>query len=695
MSHSQYYSRELQHTDRSRFVVRGRDASTRTSITSSSAYGGGYGGPAAPTTRRSSSANPTTRKMSYRSRSQSSDRLNTRRNTLDYEPYSSARLLSESRSGGGVSRKLRYRQQMSETTLTSASNRMSRSMTSLTSPDQVVSARVYYQPMYPKRARTLSSQSPSRYDSHTATTTRTYGSYASSRHSLTGSAPGSRRSSIDSQHSYDELMSPSPVFTRAMSTTTEIVKEISRLQETKKQLETDILTLETAKNTGSGSTTVIKTLQEETETLTKRNTDLENDMKDFKMRFEEELSLRKKLEDVIGSLRKERERLMFQSVADSTAGGAGGRPLPEQLEKLRRHYEDLIRRNREELEKHYRAKITALQGQTMAPSEFVSQMETMQTEESMRSGSGGLEDAERRKFQEEIEELRTELRNFRNQVSQMQDGKAIPKVNGQADSDFPGVPSACFIQNGEHRHTSHLKVALGNGRNNIYVSGLSLNPAAIAMQPTGKPQGFVSLYPISWYFDKDLSTIHSAQNVVTETKTTTQKTVTQQKSTQQMMTQKGLAKDDPKYGSVHMSVKEEEIAKVLKGRWFRLAHHASNGLVIEAEDSPQSGKQAVAKQKKIPTSDTQLWSYDKGCFRNKKYQNCALQVSDYFAPSPVELAPCTGDRNQKWVIHANGVITSADTDFALDMDGHNVIINPQDADDSSTRQSWGIEVVQK
>ncbi|CAH1254672.1 Hypp1389 [Branchiostoma lanceolatum] len=643
MSHSQYYSRELQHTDRSRFVVRGRDASTRTSITSSSAYGGGYGGPAAPTTRRSSSANPTTRKMSYRSRSQSSDRLNTRRNTLDYEPYSSARLLSESRSGGGVSRKLRYRQQMSETTLTSASNRMSRSMTSLTSPDQVVSARVYYQPMYPKRARTLSSQSPSRYDSHTTTTTRTYGSYASSRHSLTGSAPGSRRSSIDSQHSYDELMSPSPVFTRAMSTTTEIVKEISRLQETKKQLETDILTLETAKNTGSGSTTVIKTLQEETETLTKRNTDLENDMKDFKMRFEEELSLRKKLEDEIGSLRK----------------------------------------------------ITALQGQTMAPSEFVSQMETMQTEESMRSGSGGLEDAERRKFQEEIEELRTELRNFRNQVSQMQDGKATPKVNGQADSDFPGVPSACFIQNGEHRHTSHLKVALGNGRNNIYVSGLSLNPAAIAMQPTGKPQGFVSLYPISWYFDKDLSTIHSAQNVVTETKTTTQKTVTQQKSTQQMMTQKGLAKDDPKYGSVHMSVKEEEIAKVLKGRWFRLAHHASNGLVIEAEDSPQSGKQAVAKQKKIPTSDTQLWSYDKGCFRNKKYQNCALQVSDYFAPSPVELAPCTGDRNQKWVIHANGVITSADTDFALDMDGHNVIINPQDADDSSTRQSWGIEVVQK
>ncbi|XP_078604975.1 uncharacterized protein LOC144878335 isoform X7 [Branchiostoma floridae x Branchiostoma japonicum] len=553
---------------------------------------------------------------------------------------------------------------MTESNLTSASNRMSRSMTSLTSPDQVVSARVYYQPMYPKRTRTLSSQSPGRYDS---TTTRTYSSYASSRHSLTGSAPGSRRSSIDSQHSYDELMSPSPVFTRAMSTTTEIVKEISRLQETKKQLETDILTLETAKNTGSGSTTVIKTLQEETETLTKRNTELENDIKDFKMRFEEEMTWRKKLEDEVGSLRK----------------------------------------------------ITALQGQTMAPSEFVSQMETMQTEESMRSGSGGLEDAERRQFQEEIEELRTELRNFRNQVSQMQEGKATPKVNGHGDSDFPGVPSACFIQNGEHRHTSHLKVDLGNGRNNIYVTGLSLNPAAVAMQPTGKPQGFVSLYPISWYFDKDLSTIHSAQNVVTETKTT-QKTVTQQKTTQQMMTQKGVAKDDPKYGSVHMSVKEEEIAKVLKGygaavpapgdrgadisasvgralvgRWFRLAHHASHGLVIEAEDTPQSGKQAVANKKQIPTNDTQLWSYDKGSFRNKKYQKCALQVLDYFAPSPVELAPYTGDRNQKWVIHANGVITSADTDFALDMDGHNVIISPKEADDSATRQSWGIEVVQK
>ncbi|XP_035666345.1 uncharacterized protein LOC118409426 isoform X4 [Branchiostoma floridae] len=568
------------------------------------------------------------------------------------------------RSGGGVSRKLRYRQQMTESNLTSASNRMSRSMTSLTPPDQVVSARVYYQPMYPKRTRTLSSQSPGRYDS---TTTRTYSSYASSRHSLTGSAPGSRRSSIDSQHSYDELMSPSPVFTRAMSTTTEIVKEISRLQETKKQLETDILTLETAKNTGSGSTTVIKTLQEETETLTKRNTELENDIKDFKMRFEEEMTWRKKLEDEVGSLRK----------------------------------------------------ITALQGQTMAPSEFVSQMETMQTEESMRSGSGGLEDAERRQFQEEIEELRTELRNFRNQVSQMQEGKATPKVNGHGDSDFPGVPSACFIQNGEHRHTSHLKVNLGNGRNNVYVTGLSLNPAAVAMQPTGKPQGFVSLYPISWYFDKDLSTIHSAQNVVTETKTT-QKTVTQQKTTQQMMTQKGVAKDDPKYGSVHMSVKEEEIAKVLKGygaavpapgdrgadisasvgralvgRWFRLAHHASHGLVIEAEDTPQSGKQAVANKKQIPTNDTQLWSYDKGSFRNKKYQKCALQVLDYFAPSPVELAPYTGDRNQKWVIHANGVITSADTDFALDMDGHNVIISPKEADDSATRQSWGIEVVQK
>ncbi|XP_078604927.1 uncharacterized protein LOC144878335 isoform X1 [Branchiostoma floridae x Branchiostoma japonicum] len=620
------------------------------------------------------------------------------------------------RSGGGVSRKLRYRQQMTESNLTSASNRMSRSMTSLTSPDQVVSARVYYQPMYPKRTRTLSSQSPGRYDS---TTTRTYSSYASSRHSLTGSAPGSRRSSIDSQHSYDELMSPSPVFTRAMSTTTEIVKEISRLQETKKQLETDILTLETAKNTGSGSTTVIKTLQEETETLTKRNTELENDIKDFKMRFEEEMTWRKKLEDEVGSLRKERERLMFQSVADSSAGGLGGRALPEQLEKLRGHYEDLIRRNREDLEKHYKAKITALQGQTMAPSEFVSQMETMQTEESMRSGSGGLEDAERRQFQEEIEELRTELRNFRNQVSQMQEGKATPKVNGHGDSDFPGVPSACFIQNGEHRHTSHLKVDLGNGRNNIYVTGLSLNPAAVAMQPTGKPQGFVSLYPISWYFDKDLSTIHSAQNVVTETKTT-QKTVTQQKTTQQMMTQKGVAKDDPKYGSVHMSVKEEEIAKVLKGygaavpapgdrgadisasvgralvgRWFRLAHHASHGLVIEAEDTPQSGKQAVANKKQIPTNDTQLWSYDKGSFRNKKYQKCALQVLDYFAPSPVELAPYTGDRNQKWVIHANGVITSADTDFALDMDGHNVIISPKEADDSATRQSWGIEVVQK
>ncbi|XP_078698207.1 uncharacterized protein LOC144925822 isoform X8 [Branchiostoma floridae x Branchiostoma belcheri] len=524
---------------------------------------------------------------------------------------------------------------MSETNLMSTSNRMSHSMTSLTSPDQVVSARVYYQPMYPKRARTLSSQSPGRYDS---TTTRTYSSYTSSRHSLTGSAPGSRRSSMDSQHSYDELMSPSPVFTRAMSTTTEIVKEISRLQETKKQLETDILTLESAKSSGSGSTTVIKTLQEETETLTKRNTELENDIKDFKMRFEEELSLRKKLEDEVGSLRK----------------------------------------------------ITALQGQTMAPSEFVSQMETMQTEESMRSGSGGLEEAERRKFQEEIEELRTELRNFRNQVSQMQEGKTTPSVNGQAESDFPGVPSACFIQNGEHRHTSHLKVDLGNGRSNVYVTGLSLNPAAIAMQPTGKPQGFVSLYPISWYFDKDLSTIQSTQSVVTETKTT-QKTVTQQKTTQQ----KAVAKDDPKYGSVHMSVKEEEIAKVLKGRWFRLAHHGSNGLVIEAEDSPQLGKQAVAKQKNIPTNDTQLWCYDKGCFRNKKYQNCALQVADSFAPSPVELGPCTGDRNQKWVIHANGVITSADTDFALDMDGRNIIISPQDADDTSTRQSWGIEVVQK
>ncbi|XP_078698151.1 uncharacterized protein LOC144925822 isoform X2 [Branchiostoma floridae x Branchiostoma belcheri] len=686
MSHTQFYSRELQQTDRSRYVVRGRDAGVRRTSTST-AYSGGYGGPTAPTTRRSSSAAPATRKISYRSRSQSSDRLTTRRNTYDYEPYSSARFLSESRSGGGVSRKLRYRQQMSETNLMSTSNRMSHSMTSLTSPDQVVSARVYYQPMYPKRARTLSSQSPGRYDS---TTTRTYSSYTSSRHSLTGSAPGSRRSSMDSQHSYDELMSPSPVFTRAMSTTTEIVKEISRLQETKKQLETDILTLESAKSSGSGSTTVIKTLQEETETLTKRNTELENDIKDFKMRFEEELSLRKKLEDEVGSLRKERGRLMFESVADSTAGGAGGRPLPEQLERLRRHYEDLIHKNREELEKHYKAKITALQGQTMAPSEFVSQMETMQTEESMRSGSGGLEEAERRKFQEEIEELRTELRNFRNQVSQMQEGKTTPSVNGQAESDFPGVPSACFIQNGEHRHTSHLKVDLGNGRSNVYVTGLSLNPAAIAMQPTGKPQGFVSLYPISWYFDKDLSTIQSTQSVVTETKTT-QKTVTQQKTTQQ----KAVAKDDPKYGSVHMSVKEEEIAKVLKGRWFRLAHHGSNGLVIEAEDSPQLGKQAVAKQKNIPTNDTQLWCYDKGCFRNKKYQNCALQVADSFAPSPVELGPCTGDRNQKWVIHANGVITSADTDFALDMDGRNIIISPQDADDTSTRQSWGIEVVQK
>ncbi|XP_019619095.1 PREDICTED: uncharacterized protein LOC109466014 isoform X3 [Branchiostoma belcheri] len=659
MSHTHYYSRELQQTDRSRYVVRGRDAGVRRTSTST-AYSGGYGGPTAPTTRRSSSAAPATRKISYRSRSQSSDRLTTRRNTYDYEPYSSARFLSESRSGGGVSRKLRYRQQMSETNLMSTSNRMSHSMTSLTSPDQVVSARVYYQPMYPKRARTLSSQSPGRYDS---TTTRTYSSYTSSRHSLTGSAPGSRRSSMDSQHSYDELMSPSPVFTRAMSTTTEIVKEISRLQETKKQLETDILTLESAKSSGSGSTTVIKTLQEETETLTKRNTELENDIKDFKMRFEEELSLRKKLEDEVGSLRK----------------------------------------------------ITALQGQTMAPSEFVSQMETMQTEESMRSGSGGLEEAERRKFQEEIEELRTELRNFRNQVSQMQEGKTTPSVNGQAESDFPGVPSACFIQNGEHRHTSHLKVDLGNGRSNVYVTGLSLNPAAIAMQPTGKPQGFVSLYPISWYFDKDLSTIQSTQSVVTETKTT-QKTVTQQKTTPQ----KAVAKDDPKYGSVHMSVKEEEIAKVLKGygaavpapgdrgadisasvgrallgRWFRLAHHGSNGLVIEAEDSPQLGKQAVAKQKNIPTNDTQLWCYDKGCFRNKKYQNCALQVADSFAPSPVELGPCTGDRNQKWVIHANGVITSADTDFALDMDGRNIIISPQDADDTSTRKSWGIEVVQK